>query len=69
MAEPPPIHRWRIVRTPATTIGYVEAPDADTAMERAIEKFNIDPRLAGKLVAEKIKTRDRKRWRGERNRK
>jgi hypothetical protein len=38
-------------------------------MERAIEKFNIDPRLAGKLVAEKIKTRDRKRWRGERNRK
>jgi hypothetical protein len=57
MAKSPPIHRWRIVRTPATTIGYVEAPDADTAMEQAIVKFNIDRRLVGKLVAEKIKVK------------
>ena len=57
MTKSPSIHRWRIVRTPATTIGYVEAPDADTAMEQAIVKFNIDRRLAGKLIAEKIKTK------------
>jgi len=28
----------------------------DSAMERAIGNFNIDPRLAGKLIAEKTKT-------------
>jgi hypothetical protein len=39
--------------TAATTIGYVEAPDEDAALERAIEKFNVDPRLAAKLIAEK----------------
>ena len=55
MTKSPSIHRWRIVRTPAMTIGYVEAPDADTAMEQAIVKFNIDRRLAGKLIAEKTK--------------
>jgi hypothetical protein len=33
-----------------------EAPDEDTAIEQAIEKFKIDPRLAEKLIAEKTKT-------------
>jgi hypothetical protein len=61
MAKTPdqPHHKGRIIHikgTPAETIGYVDAPDADTAMERAIAKFNISPRLAGKLVAEKIRT-------------
>jgi hypothetical protein len=62
MAKSPPIHRWRIVHRWAgltVTIGYVEAPDQDTAMECAIEKFNISPRLVGKLTAEKIKVKAR----------
>jgi hypothetical protein len=33
----------------------VGALDEQTAIERAIEKFNIDRRLAGKLIAEKTK--------------
>ena len=59
MAKSPPINRWRIVHRWAgltVTIGYVKAPDERTAIEQAIEKFNIDPRLALKLIAEKTKT-------------
>jgi hypothetical protein len=51
--------KWRIVHiegTPGTTIGYVEAPDKHTAIDRAIKKFKIDPRLSTKLIAEKTKT-------------
>ena len=64
MAKSPPTHRWRIVYSNGgvkVTIGYVVAPNEDTAIDRAIEKYNIDPRLAGKLIAEKTKTQDRKR--------
>jgi hypothetical protein len=49
--------KWRIAHDSAgikVTIGYVEAPDQDAAIDQAIGKFNIDPRLAGKLIAEKI---------------
>ena len=59
MAKSSANHKWRIVYikgSPATTIGYVEALDERTAMERAIVKFNIDRRLAGKLIAEKTKS-------------
>jgi hypothetical protein len=54
----PSDYRWRIAHlgVALATIGYVEAPDEGTAMERAIGKFNISPRLVGKLVAEKTKT-------------
>jgi hypothetical protein len=55
-----PDHKWRIIHikgTPATTIGYVEAPDERAAIDRAIEKFKIDPRLSTKLTAEKTKTK------------
>jgi hypothetical protein len=55
-----PSHKWRIAHDSAgtkVTIGYVEAPDQDAAIDEAIGKFNIDPRLAAKLIAEKIKTR------------
>jgi hypothetical protein len=40
--------KWRIVHikgTPGTTIGYVEAPDKHTAIDRAIETFKINARL------------------------
>ena len=59
MSRPPSDYRWLIAHRKAglkLTIGYVEAPDEDTAIERAIAKFNIDARLVGKLSAEKIKT-------------
>ena len=58
MANSPPIHKWRIVYSDRMklTIGYAEAQDEDTAIDRAIEKYNIDSRLVGKLIAEKTKT-------------
>jgi hypothetical protein len=58
MAKSPSIHRWRIVHRWAgltVTIGYVKAPDEQTAIEQAFEKFKLDPRLAVKLIAEKTK--------------
>jgi hypothetical protein len=58
MAKSPPTHRWRIVYSNGgvkVTIGYVVAPNEDTAIDRAIEKYNIDPRLAGKETAFKSK--------------
>jgi hypothetical protein len=57
MAKSPLIHRWRIAYHNGginVTIGYVKAPDEDTAMERAIEKYEIDARLVDKLIAKKI---------------
>ena len=57
MSLQPSDHRWLIAHRNAgikVTIGYVEAPDEDTAMERAIEKYEIDARLVDKLIAKKI---------------
>jgi hypothetical protein len=48
--------RWRITHRKATltvTIGYVEAPDEDTAIDRALGKFHLNPRVSEKLSAEK----------------
>ena len=58
MPNSPPIHKWRIVYSDRMKliIGYAEAQDEDTAIDRAIEKYNIDSRLVGKLIAEKTKT-------------
>jgi hypothetical protein len=42
-------------------IGYAEAQDEDTAIDRAIEKYNIDSRLVGKLFAEKTKTQPQRK--------
>jgi hypothetical protein len=56
MAKAPTIHKWRIIHlkgTPAKTIGYVEAPDADSAIEKAIEEFKAEPAIQGRLVAER----------------
>jgi hypothetical protein len=51
-------NRWRIIieGRPTTTIGYVEASDAETAIEKAIEKFKItNAQIQQRLVAERIK--------------
>ena len=51
--------RWRIVHikgTPAPTIGYVKAPDEDTAVKNAIKKFKItNVKIQQHLAAERIK--------------
>jgi hypothetical protein len=48
--KPPPLHRWRI-SLPAATLGYVEAPDAKSAINKAIEEFHIkDPQKRRWLV-------------------
>jgi hypothetical protein len=48
--------RWRISlikATPASLIGYVEAPDAESAIAKAIEEFKItDPSQQRRLIAQ-----------------
>jgi hypothetical protein len=54
-----PDDRWRIIHikgTPAETIGYIHAPDAETAIKKAIEEFKItNAQIQQRLVAERIK--------------
>jgi hypothetical protein len=55
MAKKPDL-KWRIIHlkgTPAKTIGFVEAPDAETAIKKAIEEFKIEPAIRRRLVAER----------------
>jgi hypothetical protein len=55
----PSNYRWRIAHFSASlfaTIGYIEAPDAETAIKNAIKEFKItNVRLQQHLVAERIK--------------
>jgi hypothetical protein len=48
---------WRISlikATPAKVIGYVEAPDAESAIKKAIEEFKItDPQKQRRLIAQR----------------
>jgi hypothetical protein len=49
--------RWRISRiksTPAAEIGTVFAPDAETAIRKAIEEFQIPKLQHSRLVARRI---------------
>jgi hypothetical protein len=54
-----PLYEWRIVRlkgTPAALIGYVNAPDQEQAIKRAIEAFGIsDPVRQSRLSAYKVR--------------
>jgi hypothetical protein len=47
--------RWRVVRlkkTPAAEVGVVEASDAESAIQAAIEKYGIkDPDIQKRLAA------------------
>ena len=53
-----PLPRWRVIRlkaTPAVELGTVEAPDADTAIEIAIKRFEItDPVHQQRLAARRV---------------
>jgi hypothetical protein len=59
MARKPPtpprksLREWRItlVRAKGQYLGRVEAPDAETAIERAIAEFNIDEAHRSRLIA------------------
>jgi hypothetical protein len=49
--------RWRISifgKTPATSLGTVQAPDEQTARQRAIEFYSIEPSQQFRVVAVKI---------------
>jgi hypothetical protein len=52
-------HTWAISRikgTPAVEIGWVDAPDAKTAIKEAIERYGITNREQQKrLVARRVK--------------
>ena len=54
---PKTLYKWRIVfikTTPATPLGTVEAPDEKTAIEIAIDEFEItDPGPQKNLIAQK----------------
>jgi hypothetical protein len=49
------MYEWRIIRlkkTPATLIGYVNAPDQEQAIKKAIESFGVkDPHQRSRLSA------------------
>ena len=49
-------NRWRIIHIKGsrTTIGYVEATDADTAVKKGIEEFKIaNEQIQQRLAAER----------------
>jgi hypothetical protein len=53
-AAAPRMHSWAIYRlkgTPAALLGHVEAPDAETAIRKAIDEFNIEPAFHNRLRA------------------
>jgi hypothetical protein len=55
-AATPKMHSWAIYRlkgTPAALIGRVEAPDAETAIRKAIDEFAIEPALHKRLLAQR----------------
>ena len=51
------LYKWRIFRirgTPAADLGIVEAPDAETAIKVAVEKFKIaNPEQQKRLMAQR----------------
>ena len=61
MAKQPPkkLATWSISRlkgTPAVFVGEVEAPDAETAIAKAIEEFHItDPEQQKRLAARRVR--------------
>ena len=60
MSKPPPNCTWRIIHlpgtgTPAQTLGYVKAPDAETAILKVVEEFKItNVQVQQRLIAERF---------------
>jgi hypothetical protein len=57
-AAPPkkPLREWRItlIRKKGQYLGRVEAPDAESAIKRAIEEFGVDEAHRSRLVAQPV---------------
>jgi hypothetical protein len=53
-----PLRAWRItlIRAKGQYLGRVEAPDAESAIERAITEFNIDEAHRSRLIAQPVET-------------
>ena len=53
------LYEWRITRirgTPAAFIGYVEAPDAEQAIQAAISRYEISsPHEQARLAAQRVR--------------
>jgi hypothetical protein len=49
-------NKWNIYHikgTPAVLLGQVEAPDEESAIQRAIEEFKISPTIQKRLLAQR----------------
>lgn len=51
-----PLREWRItpIRAKGQYLGRVEAPDAETAIKRAIEEFGVDEAHRSRLIAQPV---------------
>jgi hypothetical protein len=45
----------RIKGTPAVVLGHVEAPDAESAIEEAMQRFELKERVRERLAARRVK--------------
>jgi hypothetical protein len=43
--------RWRVKATPAALVGYVPAPDPESAIRKAAAKFDVPKALQDRLAA------------------
>ena len=58
-AKPKSVADWQIIRIAkvAVRVGEVQAPDAETAIRRAIEKYDIKPEHQDRIAARQIVVR------------
>ena len=51
-----PLREWRItlIRAKGQYLGRVEAPDAESAIARAIAEFNVDEAHRSRLIAQPV---------------
>jgi hypothetical protein len=55
-ASPKPLREWRItlIRAKGIYLGRVQAPDAETAIERAIAEFDVPEAQRSRLIAQPV---------------